>query len=133
MRAYNAHHEQARYIFKNIGLTDGQPKVLYVLDDCPGIFQKDLAQRCNVTPPTMAVLLSKMETLGLVTREDFLVAPGNYAKKVFATELGKQKTAQLLTHIDDLERKTLSGLTDEETKTLFSLLSRVTDNLRAQD
>ena len=129
MRAYNAHHDQARIGFKKLGLTDGQPKVLFVLRDNPGYFQKDLAERCGVTPPTMAVLLSKMETQCLIRREDFLISPGNYAKKVFATEEGDKKTDELLKFVDELEEKTLSGFTAEEQKILTELLARVKDNL----
>ncbi|MCR4617564.1 MAG: MarR family transcriptional regulator [Lachnospiraceae bacterium] len=129
MRASNAHHEQARIGFRKIGLSDGQPKVLYVLRSNPGMFQKDLAQRCSVTPSTMAVLLAKMESQGLIYREDFLVSPGNYAKKVFATELGEKKTDELNEFIDSLEEITMSGLSKEERENLFSLLHRVTNNL----
>ena len=129
MRACNAHHDKARIGFRALGLSDGQPKVLYVLRRTPGIFQKDLAKYCSVTPSTMAVLLSKMENRGLIFREDYMVSPGNYAKKVYSTDLGNQKTDELELLIQNLEETTLSGLTDEEVETLFSLLRRITVNL----
>ena len=129
LRASNAHHDQARIGFRALGLSDGQPKVLYVLRRTPGMFQKDLAKYCSVTPSTMAVLLSKMESQGLIYREDYLVSPGNYAKKVYATDFGNQKTDELELLIEKLEETTLNGLTDEEVDTLFSLLHKITVNL----
>lgn len=129
MRASGAHTAASRERFQQMELTEGQPKVLFVLRRNEGILQKDLANLCNVSQPTLTVLLEKMVKRGLVRKEVCSVSGGKRGYQIFMTELGKEKSDQIEQMVDDLEEKSLSGFSEQETKTLFELLDRVEQNL----
>jgi len=56
-----AHAKQNRQIFSDLGLTDAQPKILYILIRGEGWLQKDLAEFCKISPASMTTLLNNME------------------------------------------------------------------------
>lgn len=125
-----AHWAKSREKFAKLKLSDAQPKVLYILRAVEGCVQKDLAAVCQIKPSTMAVLLTKMEKEGLIVRKAKCQSNGKRANEIFFTEKGRQISDELDRIIDELEEISLKGLSDEEKKMLFTLLERVTLNLK---
>lgn len=127
---YTAHAETSRREFQKLDLTEGQPKILYILRRENGQVQKDLAETCKVKQPTLTVLLQKLESRGFIRKESCTVSGGKYANKIFLTELGWQKSEELEIVVEELERKGLKDFSPEESKLLFSMLARVAKNMR---
>ena len=123
-----AHGEASRQIFKDYGLTESQPKILYILDFNEGIIQKDFAQLCSIKPSTMTVQLTRLEKEGLIRREICYVSGGKKAYKIYLTQRGKEIADSLIERIDKLEEICFRGFTEDERNQLLSLLERVETN-----
>lgn len=63
------HHNTMRQYFQEHGLFNGQPIMMFLIRENPGITQKELAQQERVTPASVAVSVRRMEDEGLVRRE----------------------------------------------------------------
>jgi DNA-binding MarR family transcriptional regulator len=53
-----------------LGLTTAQLRVLFLVRETPGVTAGALAQRLNVTPPTISGIVDRLVKLGLIRRED---------------------------------------------------------------
>lgn len=92
-----------------------------------GVYQLDLAESTHLKPPTVSVTLSKLEADGIVLRT---VDPMDLrATKVYLTEKGHKKNAQLHECFANADEMALTGLSEEEKETLLALLERVRNNL----
>lgn len=129
MLAYSAHAKKSNSYYQTLDLTAGQPKVLYILKGKEGYMQKELAQICKVEPPSMTVLLKNMEKKGLIRREKVLVSGGKRAFQIYLTEKGREMSDKVYDHVEELEKISFRGFSDEERLILFDLLGRVTKNL----
>ena len=69
MEASAAHGMKSRVGFQKMDLSEGQPKVLYILAQNPGCVQKELAEKCGVSQPTLTAILERMIQRELVRRE----------------------------------------------------------------
>lgn len=77
LAASSAHAEASRKAFTAMGLTEGQPKVLYILNRQDGYVQKDLAEFCGIRQSTLTVLLSKMEKQNFIKKNPVMYQGGN--------------------------------------------------------
>lgn len=128
--ASSAHAEASRQVFSAMGLTEGQPKILYVLYRKDGCIQKDLAEVCRIRQSTLTVLLEKMEKQNLIYRESCYVSGKKRAYKVFMTENGREKAEYLESQVEILEEKGFAGFSKDERNCLLQLLTRVEENMR---
>ena len=125
-----AHSEASRKQFLNIGLTEGQPKILYYLLDWDGSIQKELASLCGIKDSTMTSLATKLEAEGKIRREKVQVSGGKRAYRIYLTPYGRSLAEKIVQIVDDLEDQCFKGFTTAEIKTVFNLLERIEDNLR---
>ncbi len=129
LRVSGVHAAASREHFARMNLTEGQPKVLYILRRNEGILQKELASLCNVSQPTLTVLLDKMMKRGFIKKEVCSVSGGKRGYQVFLTESGKEKAEELENVVEELEAKSMKGLSEEEVDLLLTLLAKVQENL----
>lgn len=127
-----SHWNISRKGFQKMNLSDGQPKVLYILNFNEGLVQKKLAEICQIKPSTMTVLLTRMESQGYVRREKVQVSGGKRAYAVYLTETGKALANELIQFVDELETISFHGFSQKERELLFSLLGRIKKNLDQQ-
>ncbi len=130
MSASCAHRDASYTGFQKLGLSEGQPKALCFLSDYDGDMQKDLADRCNVKPSTMTVLLDRMEYHGYIERRTVRSGLGKNAKRIYLTQKGKEKAQDVIDFANELDEKALHGFTDDEKEQLISMLEKVTENLK---
>ncbi|MCR5213542.1 MAG: MarR family transcriptional regulator [Eubacterium sp.] len=124
-----AHAEASRKIFNDYGLTESQPKILYILNFNEGIVQKDFASLCAIKPPTLTVQLSRLEKDGLIRKESSNVPNGKKAYRIYLTPKGKEISDSLIERIDKLEEISFKDFTKDEKNQLLTLLERVENNL----
>lgn len=53
-----------------MGLTTAQLRVLFLVREAPGVTAGELAQRINVTPPTISGIVDRLVKMDLIRRED---------------------------------------------------------------
>ena len=123
------HKKRARQEFQKLDLSEGHPKVLAYLYRHEGCLQKDLAGKCGVEPATMTVLLQNMVSKGLILKDAVHVSGGKRAFGIYLTDLGREKAIKSFEIIDELEKISYKGFTEEEKNTLVELLQRISDNL----
>lgn len=129
LHTHSVYSKKRERYYQKIDLTTGQPKVLYILRDKEGYMQKELAQTCQVEPPSMTVLLKNMEKKGLIRREKVLVSGGKRAFRVYLTEKGRDMANKVYDYMEELEAICFRGFSSEERVTLLDLLERVSTNL----
>lgn len=123
-------HRAANHRYYNqLGLSDGQPKVLERLLTYEGMSQKDLAEKCHVRPATMTALLRKMLDDGLVYRKSLHAENGKRVFGIYLTEVGRELADKLKASIDMISEQSLKDFTEEEKEAFFSYLERMAKNL----
>ncbi len=123
------HYYRSHTLLDEIGMYHGQPPMLFILNKKNGQSQKELADRLNVKPSTITVMLGRMEKAGLVERrqddEDQRVS------RVYITEEGKEVCKKANQVMKSLEEECFGNFTVEERVILRRLLLQIRDNLQA--
>lgn len=125
----NTHWMRSKKGFQELELSDGQPKVLYILRFNEGVVQKDLAAICDVKPSSMTLLLDGLEQKGLIERVKTIIPSGKRAYQIFLTPKGKEIADKVFYLMEDIEEECFVGISEEERQQLFDLLRRVRENL----
>ncbi|MBQ8821376.1 MAG: MarR family transcriptional regulator [Lachnospiraceae bacterium] len=125
----NLHWKRSKKGFQELELTDGQPKVLFVLREYEGCVQKDLAGMCDVKPSSMTLLLDGLEQKGLIERVKTIIPSGKRAFRIFLTQKGKAVADKVYELMETIEEECFEGISEEERQQLFDLLRRVRENL----
>ena len=112
---------------RDTGLTIGQPKILDYLKDHDGSSQKDIAKACFLEAGSLTTILNKMEEKGLIERR---ILNGNRRSfHNFMTYEGRQKMQLVDSSFSEIEKKALSGVSDEELETFMSVYKKIYKNL----
>ena len=130
IQCYTAHKKCSFQEFQKLNLTTGQPKVLYILHQKEGYLQKDLAKRAHVEPATMTSILDNMMKKGLIYKEPTLVSGGKRANAIFLTEKSRDMSIKVNKIVDDIEKLSFQGFSDDEKQLLVNLMERVQSNLQ---
>lgn len=115
--------------FCSIGLFNGHPPMLFHLRRQPGITQKELAQRMEISPASVTTSIRRMEAAGLVRREKD-TADGRVTH-LYLTDEGERMDAACASGRDFLIANLYRGLSPQETSTLYTLLDKMILNLQA--
>lgn len=127
---YSAHKKSSFREFQKLNLTTGQPKVLSILHQKEGYLQKDLAKRAHVEPATMTSILNNMEKKGLIYKEVTFVSGGKRANAIFLTEKGREISIKVDKIVDNMEKLSFQGFSDNEKQLIINLLDRIQSNLQ---
>lgn len=113
------------------GISFGQWVFLRILWDEQGLTQRDLAERANLTEPTVHTALVGMEQKGLINR---FTKKGNRRKQhVFLTDHGKSLRAVLEPLAIEANDVALRGLDVEQRNALRDTLITVLENLEEDE
>ena len=123
------HRRTMHRYFCSIGLFNGHPAMLFHLRRQPGITQKELAARLEISPASVATSVRRLESAGLVRREGD-PADGRVSH-LYLTPEGEEMDAACARGRDFLIDTLYQGLTPEETDTLYVVLEKMTANLQA--
>lgn len=115
-------------LFCAIGLHRGQPPILELLWKGDGKTQKEIAEALRLKPPTITLLLQRMEKAGLIKRQND--PKDRRSVQIYLTERGKslQKDVQEIHAI--LERECFAHFSSEERALLRRLFLQMRDNLQ---
>jgi DNA-binding MarR family transcriptional regulator len=115
--------------FKEFELTKGQYLYLVRICEHPGIIQEKVAEMIKVDRTTAARAIKKLEIQGLIEKRDD--ENNKKINRLYPTEKGKKVYPALKREGEYSEKVALSGFTEEETETIFSLLQRVRRNIES--
>lgn len=130
LRLYNLHKKINLGNFNEMGLSQGQPKVVELLLYNDGCSQKDLAKACELQPASMSVLLKKMEKDNLVHRIPETLSNGTHITRVFLTRSGRELSSQILKCVSTVEDQCFNGFTTKEKEQCLIYMDKIYKNLQ---
>lgn len=133
METQAAHMDVSRQGFARLGLSDGLPKILYILRKQDGCVQKKLAESCNIRESTMTVLLKRLAQKGYIRKEPVLVSGGKRAYGIYLTDAGRAKAEEVCALTEQVDEQSLRGFSKAEREQLLRMLMRVRINLLANE
>lgn len=128
IRAARLHRQvvQARLSVKDV--FPGQPHLMSLLAQQDGQRQKELAERLQITPATVNVMIGRMEKAGLLQRR--ADAADQRASRVFLTEKGRAVQEEIREEMAQIEAEAFAGFSDADRETMRGLLQRMHHNLK---
>ncbi len=126
---FHMHEKKSQMVFRELGLSKGQPKMIEILSHQEGCSQKDLARSCSIEPATVTSLLNKMMDKDLVYKEPLLQENGIRIQQIFLTEKGHDIAEGVEDIVNEMEQVSFQGFTEEEKKQCLSYLERIFENL----
>ena len=127
---YTAHKKSCFKEFQKLDLTTGQPKILSILYQKEGYLQKDLAERAHVEPATITSILNNMEKREFIYKKAVYVSGGKRANAIYLTEKGREMSDKIKKIIDDMEKLSYQGFSEDEKHLFISFLDRIQLNLQ---
>ena len=104
----------------------GQPKVIEFLMYQKYAYQKEIADACLIEPPTLSLILEKMERVGLIFRQKSLSNNKNIVVQL--TEKGESVGRKAQEIFLETEKDFCKNLSQEESEMLPSLLQKICDS-----
>lgn len=127
IKTSHLHRRQCHLAFYEVGLSEGQPKILNLLAFHNGCGQKDLARLCHVEPATITSILNGMEKAGLIYRKQN--EKDKRILNVYLTEEGILKQKQVKDIFAYVDEVCFKGFSEEEKEKAISLIARIATNL----
>ena len=128
-------HDVARFLrtysdqrARELGTTRAQWAVLSKLQRCEGVKQSELAEALDIAPITLARLIDKLASAGLVERRDD--PADRRAHRLFLTEKAAPALSELGALAEDLMGRALSGLDEHAIRTILNGLLTIKANLK---
>lgn len=125
--AARAHRRRAAALLAPLGLHPGQDVLLTVLRRRPTATQAQLARILRVEPPTLAVMVRRLEAAGLVDRT---IDPSDARVKVVRlTDHGRSIAEQADRALGGLSDVVRASLSDQDAARLTALLEQLSAKL----
>lgn len=121
------HYYRTHVLLDEVGVYPGQPPMLFVLSKEDGQSQKELANKLNLKPATITVMLKRMEKANLVERRQD--AEDQRVSRVYITEQGKEVYEKVNKIMKNVEEECFGNFTVEEKVILRRLLMQMKNNL----
>lgn len=118
-------------LLESAGLHPGQAPMLIALVRRDGASQKELVEQLKVKPPTVTVMLQRMERAGLVQRRQDQW--DQRVTRIFLTDKGRGAVEQLEGISHQIEQETFRGFSPEEILLMKRFLVQIRENLSAFD
>ena len=116
-----------RDTLKKVGLYVGQPHILKIINEKPGLPQASLARLAGIKASTLNVMLGRMAKNGLVKIKND--KHNSKIKCVYLTDKGKEIQKIGCKIIDQIKQKQYEGFSEKEKNELQCYMSRINENL----
>ncbi len=122
------HHRTMHRYFQSAGMFNGHPNMLFHIAHTPGIPQKELAERLEIFPPSVAISIRRLEAARLVERQRD--SRDGRVIRLFLTPEEKMDDACARGR-SFLTDTVYEGLSPKEQQELYRLLGKMIENLQA--
>ncbi|MBW4829294.1 MAG: MarR family transcriptional regulator [Clostridiaceae bacterium] len=120
------HYYRTHVLLEEVGIYPGQPPMLFILNKEGGKSQSELAEKLQVKPSTITVMLKRMEKEGIVERrKDEL---DQRIIRVYITEKGRKLCNEATKVMDKVQKECFENITTEEKIILRRLFIQMRDN-----
>lgn len=121
------HFTRSHRMLEKIGIYPGQPPLLFALAKNDGLSQKDLANRLNVKPATITVMIKRMEKAGHIKRVQD--EADQRITRVYLCDSGRRLIKDIKATIEIMNKEFFKNLTVEEEAVLKKILIKILSNL----
>lgn len=128
LQVIRSHFHRTHELLDDIGLYPGQPPLLMILGKHDGQSQKDLANKLNIKPATITVMVNRLQKAQLVERRPD--ENDQRVSRVFLTEKGKEIYYEAQQLMKTVESECFQNFSVEEKILLRRFLLQMRDNLQ---
>ena len=128
-RLFNA--RMRTYDLDGVMSQDSARQIMRALSREDGCSQLDLVHKTHLKAPTVSVTLRRMESEGLVRREQD--AMDLRVTRVYLSERGKEHNHAVHGRLRELDAELMQGFSKEETDMLLHFLERMRDNILPEE
>lgn len=121
--AHGAVYRHFTETFADLGLTQKQVSVLWLIDDHPDIAQTDLAQRMRMDRATTMAIVNRLQARGFLVRGKS--TSDGRKQTLNLTDEGRKALVVAKEAIAEHEKWLKSRFTEKEVKTLIGMLARI--------
>lgn len=119
--------QRSMSLLRDLKIHPGQCGMLWGLSKNDGLSQKELAKKLRITPPSITVMIRKMETEGLIVkRQD---EKDQRITRIYITEKGREIANQMDGVLEQLEKEAFANMSEQEIMLLHRLLMQMKENL----
>lgn len=108
-------------------LATGARRILACLEKQDGVSQLDLVRATHLRAATISLIAQKMEHDGLITRHTDEI--DQRKTRVHVTDKGRKMYESVKRSAEEIENKAMDGFSEQEKKTLHSMLVRIYANM----
>ncbi len=101
--------------------------MLWTLNHHDGVSQKELAAKMGITPPSITVMIRKMEAEGLI--EKFQDEKDQRVARIYITEKGKEIADRMDIALHQMEKEAFANMSEQEVMLLHRFLLQMKENL----
>ncbi|MHB1461276.1 MAG: MarR family winged helix-turn-helix transcriptional regulator [Armatimonadota bacterium] len=105
----------------------GQPRILHTVADMDGASQREIADKLQISPASLAMSIKRMCKAGLL--EKVASETDQRTNQIRITPKGMQQHIDCLSECAEADARMLEGLSQAEIGQLGDILSRIYDNL----
>ena len=128
-RSFMSLHRKLKTAVASHGITPDQYVVLWVLDACGEMTQKEIHERVYSDGNTIAAMLRRMERKGWIRRERH--SKDRRARRVRITPKGKSMRWRIYALTGRVHRQALRKFSPAERKMLFDFLNRMYESVES--
>ncbi len=105
----------------------GQLPVLEIIMNCPGLTQREIAERLRVTPASVALSTKRLQKAGMLEKR--VDSDNLRCNRLYATEFG-EKAAQIHRKcFDEVDEVTFAGFSETDKQQMLAFMERMLHNL----
>ena len=111
---------------RTLGVTVGAVQALSVLAESDGLTVGELSKICFIEQPTLTKILNRLESDKLVRRK--VSKRDKRLVQIYITPAGRKLNSKMLMIIEEIENRTLAGISPQEVKSAMTLLRKMNEN-----
>ena len=119
--------QRSMQLFRDLKVHPGAGGMLWVLRKNNGMIQKEIAKKLGITPPSMTVMIKKLEGEGYIVKKQD--EKDQRITRIFITEKGVEIAHHMESVLKELEKEAFANMSDEEIMLLRRLLLQMKENL----
>ncbi|MGL5616031.1 MAG: MarR family winged helix-turn-helix transcriptional regulator [Sarcina sp.] len=128
LKSMKLHYKCNQKILEKKGLYAGQPPLLFSLMKNEVLSQKEIAEKLNIKPATVNVMVKRLEKTGLVEKSKDEV--DLRISRIRLTTKGQETCLEAMDTMAKMSKKIFQCLTEDEEETLKILLNKVNENMK---
>lgn len=119
--------QRSIHLLRDLNVHPGQCGMLWTLARNDGLSQKELAKKMGITPPSITVMIRKLEAEELIIkRQD---KKDQRITRIYITEEGRKVAEHMNAVLEQMEKETFANMNEQEIMLLRRLLIQMKENL----